>query len=947
MITATPVGLEEGDAVTINYEGNTAIHTGEYTAEIISLSGSKADSYTIENEPSLSTEWSIAKTDNDLVVGLSIDNWTYGDDASVPKGEVLFGQGTFVYSDDVHGTYTEEQPTEAGTYFMKLVADGTDDYGAFESNTVRFVIKKRPVTVIADDAASAVGDELKELTYRISGTVVEGDELYVSLSTTADKNSGVGEHPINVTVNASANYEVTTVKGVYYLTDVDLGFMAEGTECVYDGQEHGIKVSVSAESGTKIYYSKKSLSDTKDIAQNPNVTESVPTIKNAGTMKTYYYVVNEGRLLFSGVKSVTIKKAELTVTANDAEILQGDEPLNAGVSYDGFVNGENTSVLQGTPNYTYSDKKGDQAGTYYIQPSGLSAANYTISYRKGILTVNAKREVIAINGVAAESDLVYDGTQHEGYAGTPQTEGNVVTSFNRVYKDAEGNILDKPPVNAGTYTVTFSVPDTNKHYEGEYTLTFTIKKRPITVVISNQAIMAGQKFKALQPEYTGFLNADNADSASIKRSPVIAPKAGADLTKAGKVELEVSDMGELTAEAAKNYELSEVKKGILTIVPKPDQPGKVEGGSSIKFDEEASGIVQITVIKDEENLPKTEIEADFKVEVAEALLDPDEVTAVKAGKDALIYLLLSSADDTATEEEKEAIAAKVNELAENGEIGAYLDLSLYKKVGDEAAKKITETGSQKVTVSITLPENLKQTDPNKTRTYYIAYMHEGQAGTIIPEYKDGILTFEADRFSVYAIAYKDTTTSGGGDTPGGGDIPGGGDTPDGGNTPGSGDISGGGDIPGGDTPGGNTSGQNHSGNGDSSQSGTDMENGGSVSNGTDDSKKDNKSNESGSDSSKDSNDVEKADGNTISVKADQSCFWHWIIAVIALIGIVLALLARKRKYAVVIVAIDTVLMLIGVILGLCRWDIVTMLIGVVLLAAGIFIRTRRTSREVR
>ena len=126
-----------------------------------------------------------------------------------------------------------------------------------------------------------------------------------------------------------------------------------------------------------------------------------------------------------------------------------------------------------------------------------------------------------------------------------------------------------------------------------------------------------------------------------------------------------------------------------------------------------------------------------------------------------------------------------------------------------------------------------------------------------------------------------------------------------------------------------------------------MENGGSVSNGTDDSKKDNKSNESGSDSSKDSNDVEKADGNTISVKADQSCFWHWIIAVIALIGIVLALLARKRKYAVVIVAIDTVLMLIGVILGSCRWDIVTMLIGVVMLVAATMIRIRRTSRTAR
>lgn len=54
-------------------------------------------------------------------------------------------------------------------------------------------------------------------------------------------------------------------------------------------------------------------------------------------------------------------------------------------------------------------------------------------------------------------------------------------------------------------------------------------------------------------------------------------------------------------------------------------------------------------------------------------------------------------------------------------------------------------------------------------------------------------------------------------------------------------------------------------------------------------------------------------------------------------------LTMKRKYAVIITAIDTVLMLICVILGSCRWDIVTMLIGVVLLVAAAMIRIRRTS----
>lgn len=78
--------------------------------------------------------------------------------------------------------------------------------------------------------------------------------------------------------------------------------------------------------------------------------------------------------------------------------------------------------------------------------------------------------------------------------------------------------------------------------------------------------------------------------------------------------------------------------------------------------------------------------------------------------------------------------------------------------------------------------------------------------------------------------------------------------------------------------------------------------------------------------------------------ADSFCFWHWIIVIIALIGIVLTLLARRRKYAIIIAAIDTVLMLICVILGSCVWDIVTMLIGVVLLAAMIVMKAKRTSR---
>ncbi|MDO4797692.1 MAG: MBG domain-containing protein [Coriobacteriales bacterium] len=84
----------------------------------------------------------------------------------------------------------------------------------------------------------------------------------------------------------------------------------------------------------------------------------------------------------------TIRRVSLSVAAQDKAIAHGEAPANAGVTYAGFVGGEDASALFGTLAYDYGGyTAGSPAGTYAITPSGLSSGNYDIAYEAGVLTV--------------------------------------------------------------------------------------------------------------------------------------------------------------------------------------------------------------------------------------------------------------------------------------------------------------------------------------------------------------------------------------------------------------------------------------------------------------------------------------------------------------------------------------------------------------------------------
>lgn len=97
--------------------------------------------------------------------------------------------------------------------------------------------------------------------------------------------------------------------------------------------------------------------------------------------------------------TLTVNKAVLTVTANNTNRLYGASNPAFTASYSGFVNGQTTAVLSGSPSLTTTATPSFPVGTYPITAAlgTLSAANYSFTFVSGTLTVSSTAISITIS----------------------------------------------------------------------------------------------------------------------------------------------------------------------------------------------------------------------------------------------------------------------------------------------------------------------------------------------------------------------------------------------------------------------------------------------------------------------------------------------------------------------------------------------------------------------
>ena len=294
------------------------------------------------------------------------------------------------------------------------------------TGTVTFTINPAEILVtlkiqnVEYTGSTAVLDSEQGTDYVISGTVYGQDELGIKLTT-----AGVDVNPEGYAISVSwdnDNYTVTSSgDGRCYIQNAKMtvGNIADWTwtysgagQSVDDhvreiyGDDLGQLVTlVGTGNMPTIYFSSDGSSYSSEL-----------DLKDVGTGSyTIWFYVTAPNHEQSDIDSftVTMNKANLTVTADDKEVTYGDAPPEFTISYGGFFGNDNESLFaNGGPTVSCEYARGSDAGTYSIAFTNKpQLGNYNVRYVDGTLTVNQFKIEISFNDLTLDYDnrLVADG----------------------------------------------------------------------------------------------------------------------------------------------------------------------------------------------------------------------------------------------------------------------------------------------------------------------------------------------------------------------------------------------------------------------------------------------------------------------------------------------------------------------------------------------------------
>ncbi len=183
---------------------------------------SSGSSITISSNTTLYAVWKKISTfeTNEFTQPLTITDWTYGETANKPTAMAKYGTIKYTYSNTADGTYTEEVPTNAGTYYVKATVEETADYSGLESNAVEFTILPKTINTAITQLTAPVKNEVPQTeieTDEYTATVVWSPEV-------TDKFVYNTVYTATITITPKTNY---TVKGI-----AENGYTVSGAETV-------------------------------------------------------------------------------------------------------------------------------------------------------------------------------------------------------------------------------------------------------------------------------------------------------------------------------------------------------------------------------------------------------------------------------------------------------------------------------------------------------------------------------------------------------------------------------------------------------------------------------------------------------------------------------------------------------------------------------------------
>ena len=546
--------------------GNKATNTGSYEV-VLTLDGNHKWADGSDGK----VQWSIGKAQAQISVNTDPITVTYGETVTLPTATTNFGTVTCdkAASDLVN----------AGTYTVTYSVAGTDNYDG-DTKTVTVTINPKTITeadVALDGSLTYTGEEQTQPI-----TVTEG----ITYTVTGDKATDVGTYEL--TVKGTGNYtgEVKlswNIKAAAATVET----VPEANDLTYTGEAQTL-VTAGTANGGKVVYS---------LSKDDEYTETIPTGTNAGDYTVWYYVQGDANHSDSAKASVKVTiakaKAEITVDTDPITVTYGDSvELPEATTNFGTVSCDKTAndlVNAGTYTVTYSvagtDNYDGDTKTVTVTIEKLAVAEPTVT---GTYTYTGTEQTVALAGIESymtiasgnkatnagsyEVVITLDGNHKwaNGSDGKVQwsiakakaeitvdtdpitvTYGEAVTlptattNFGTVTCDKAASDL----VNAGTYTVTYSVAGTDNYDGDSKTVTVTINPKTITeadVALDGSLVYTGE-------EQTQQITVTDGITYEV---------TGNKATKAGKYELTVKGTGNYAGTITLDWE---VAKATVTI----------------------------------------------------------------------------------------------------------------------------------------------------------------------------------------------------------------------------------------------------------------------------------------------------------------------------------------------------------------------------------------------
>ena len=150
---------------------------------------------------------------------------------------------------------------------------------------------------------------------------------------------------------------------------------------------------------------------TSDNINVATISDSILTIMGAGTATITATQEGDGNYKpFSKEFTLTVAKAPLTITANNATKNVGEANPMFTASYEGFVGDDDASVLTAQPTFTSEATTESPVGTYDINVSGAEADNYEMTYVRGTLTVVDETAIYNTLAISDAEGLIGNST---------------------------------------------------------------------------------------------------------------------------------------------------------------------------------------------------------------------------------------------------------------------------------------------------------------------------------------------------------------------------------------------------------------------------------------------------------------------------------------------------------------------------------------------------------